>query len=131
MTPEQRVLRVGGHVDAMTALMMMAYRACHSGDRNPARVSRRVARRRVRALSRRLPIRVGRYSGENWSGEIHEAPHFGGAVAYRHNNGANVLFFDAHAEWMPYSELRYDPATMSTSTNAPVPELRRWRVSAQ
>jgi prepilin-type processing-associated H-X9-DG protein/prepilin-type N-terminal cleavage/methylation domain-containing protein len=71
------------------------------------------------------------YAGEDWSGEIHQPPHFGGAVAYRHNNGANVLFFDCHAEWMPYSELRYDPATMSTSTNSPVPELRRWRITAQ
>jgi prepilin-type processing-associated H-X9-DG protein/prepilin-type N-terminal cleavage/methylation domain-containing protein len=71
------------------------------------------------------------YAGQDWSGEIHQPPHFGGAVAYRHNKGANVLFFDGHAEWMSYSDLRYDPATMSTSTNAPVPQLRRWRTSAQ
>jgi prepilin-type processing-associated H-X9-DG protein/prepilin-type N-terminal cleavage/methylation domain-containing protein len=71
------------------------------------------------------------YNGEDWSGEIHHPPHFGGAVAYRHNKGANLLFFDGHAEWMAYSELRYDPTSMSTSTGSPVPALRRWRVSAQ
>ena len=38
--------RGGRQADAVTAPMMTAYRTYHSGDRNPARVSRRVARRR-------------------------------------------------------------------------------------
>lgn len=69
------------------------------------------------------------YSGEDWSGEKHEGPHYGGAVAYRHSRGANVLWYDGHADWWPYDALKYDPRTMSTSTSsAEIQELRRWRV---
>ena len=67
------------------------------------------------------------YGGEDWSGEKHEPPHYGGAVAYRHNGGANVLWFDGHADWWTYDEMKYDPTTMSTSTNPAVEQLRRWR----
>ena len=71
------------------------------------------------------------FNGENWSGEIHRAPHFGAAVAYRHNKGANVLWFDGHATLVSYDEMKYDPTTMSTSTNPAVPQLRRWRPTDQ
>jgi prepilin-type processing-associated H-X9-DG protein/prepilin-type N-terminal cleavage/methylation domain-containing protein len=63
------------------------------------------------------------YKGEDWSGEKHKPPHYGGAVAYRHNRGANVLFFDGHAVRMSYDDLKFDPRTdISTS-----PNLRRWQ----
>jgi prepilin-type processing-associated H-X9-DG protein/prepilin-type N-terminal cleavage/methylation domain-containing protein len=74
------------------------------------------------------------YNGEDWSGEKHEPPHYGGAVAYRHNRGANVLFFDGHATWMSYDDMKYDPRTMSTANtaaNPPIEQLRRWEPKMQ
>ena len=66
-------------------------------------------------------------TGEDWSGEKHEPPHYGGAVAYRHRNGANVLWYDGHADYWSYDELKYDPNTMSKTLPA-IPALWRWRV---
>ena len=68
------------------------------------------------------------YNGEDWSGEKHEPPHYGGAVAYRHSNkSANVLFFDGHAQQMSYDELKFDPKTDSTAT----PAYTRWQTDVR
>jgi prepilin-type processing-associated H-X9-DG protein len=50
-------------------------------------------------------------------GERHEAPDKTDIVAYRHLRGANALFHDGHAQWLPASELRYDPADKTTTVN--------------
>lgn len=50
-------------------------------------------------------------------GEIYEAPDHSNIVCYRHNRGANVLYYDAHAQWAPESDLRYDPADAATLRN--------------
>jgi len=50
-------------------------------------------------------------------GEKHEPPDKTNIVAYRHARGANVLFYDCHAQWMPESQLRYDPASPGTRQN--------------
>ena len=64
------------------------------------------------------------YNGENWAGEKHEAPHYGGAVAYRHRNKtANVLFFDGHAASMRFDELKFDHKSDPTTS----PNLLRWQ----
>jgi len=47
-------------------------------------------------------------------------------VCYRHSNGANVLFFDGHAEWLTHAALDYDQTDPSTSVN-----LRQWEPKAQ
>lgn len=57
-----------------------------------------------------------RYFRPGW-GERNEAPDKTNIVAYRHRRGANVLFFDGHAQWLPDSALCYDPATASTQLN--------------
>ena len=54
-------------------------------------------------------------------GERHEPPDKGSTVAYRHRRGANALFYDGHAAWMAYGDLRYDPADPSTAG-----KLRQW-----
>jgi prepilin-type processing-associated H-X9-DG protein/prepilin-type N-terminal cleavage/methylation domain-containing protein len=73
------------------------------------------------------------FGGEDWSGEKHQAPHYGGAVAYRHNRGANALFFDGHATWMSYDQMLYDPKTdpAPSTTNPDQQQLRRWLPKAQ
>lgn len=50
-------------------------------------------------------------------GEKHEAPDKANIVAYRHARGANVLYFDGHAQWVPEAYLRYDPADARTAGN--------------
>lgn len=63
-----------------------------------------------------------RYFDPYYGGERHEPPDKGSAVAYRHFDGANVLYYDGHAAWRRESELRYlstDPATK--------PNLRQWQ----
>jgi prepilin-type processing-associated H-X9-DG protein/prepilin-type N-terminal cleavage/methylation domain-containing protein len=50
-------------------------------------------------------------------GERHEAPDKSNIVAYRHNRGANVLYFDGHAQWMSESALTYDPTLAATTKN--------------
>jgi prepilin-type N-terminal cleavage/methylation domain-containing protein/prepilin-type processing-associated H-X9-DG protein len=50
-------------------------------------------------------------------GERHEPPDKANIVAYRHNRGANVLFYDSHAQWMPESMLKVDPANPATTRN--------------
>ena len=57
-----------------------------------------------------------RYFLPDW-GERHEAPNKTDIVAYRHLRGANVLFHDGHAQWLPATELRYDPADKTTTVN--------------
>ena len=54
-------------------------------------------------------------------GERHEPPDKGSTVAYRHRRGANVLFYDGHAQWMGMGDLRYDPADATTAG-----KLRQW-----
>jgi prepilin-type processing-associated H-X9-DG protein len=63
------------------------------------------------------------FNGEDWSGEKHQAPHFGGAVAYRHNKAANVLYFDGHAVRISYEDLKYDPAVDGNAS----PKLLAWQ----
>ena len=63
------------------------------------------------------------FNGEDWSGEKHEPPHYGGAVAYRHNRGANVLYFDGHAQRVSYDDFKYDPATDGSTS----PKLLAWQ----
>lgn len=59
-------------------------------------------------------------------GERHEAPNKTSIVAYRHRRGANVLFHDGHAQWLPIESLRYDPAdTMSTQNKRQWEPTRR------
>lgn len=53
--------------------------------------------------------------------ERHEPPDKGSAVSYRHKKGANVLFFDGHAEWKADGDLIVDPAKVETHGN-----LRQW-----
>jgi prepilin-type processing-associated H-X9-DG protein len=50
-------------------------------------------------------------------GEKHEPPDKSNIVAYRHGRGANVLYFDGHALWVPESQLKYDPAVKATAGN--------------
>ncbi len=75
--------------------------------------------------------RYFRTTPDDYSGEKHQAPHYGGAVAYRHNKGANVLWYDGHASSLSYGDMLYDPKTMSTATNPAVPQLLRWRIKDQ
>ena len=56
-----------------------------------------------------------RYFKPGW-GERHEAPDKTNVVAYRHGRGANVLYFDGHAQWERDTALRYDPADASTKS---------------
>jgi prepilin-type processing-associated H-X9-DG protein/prepilin-type N-terminal cleavage/methylation domain-containing protein len=55
-------------------------------------------------------------------GERHEAPDKTNILAYRHRRGANVLYFDGHAQWLPESALKYDPTIPATLKN-----LRQWQ----
>lgn len=59
-------------------------------------------------------------------GEKHEPPDKANIVAYRHNRGANVLFYDGHAQWMPEASLRYDPNDALTIRNK-----RQWEPRAR
>ena len=59
-------------------------------------------------------------------GERHEPPDKGSTVAYRHKKGANVLFFDGHAEWKRDDMLMVDPANAATIVN-----LRQWQPKAK
>ncbi len=54
----------------------------------------------------------GSYSGDAdykacWDpdGYGHESVFMDGGVSYRHNEGANIAFYDGHAEWMPKEEM--------------------------
>jgi prepilin-type processing-associated H-X9-DG protein len=58
-------------------------------------------------------------------GERHQPPDISGVLSYRHRGGANVLYFDYHAQWMPASKLQYDPANSLTTKN-----LRQWQPKA-
>ena len=55
-------------------------------------------------------------------GERHEAPDKTNILAYRHRRGANILYFDGHAQWMAESALKYDPTIPATLKN-----LRQWQ----
>jgi len=59
-------------------------------------------------------------------GERHEPPDKSNIVAYRHNRGANVLFFDGHGQWIAESFLRYDPKDATTLHNK-----RQWEPKAR
>jgi prepilin-type processing-associated H-X9-DG protein/prepilin-type N-terminal cleavage/methylation domain-containing protein len=50
-------------------------------------------------------------------GERHEAPDKANIVAYRHRRGANVLYFDGHAQWVAMDGLLYDPGKAQTLRN--------------
>lgn len=63
------------------------------------------------------------YMGSDWSGEKHEPPQYGGAVAYRHNRGANLLYFDGHAAWKSYEDMKYDGRTDPNTS----PNLIAWQ----
>jgi prepilin-type N-terminal cleavage/methylation domain-containing protein len=54
-----------------------------------------------------------RYFLPTW-GEVHYPPDHSNIVAYRHRKGACVLFFDAHAEWLPAKALVYNPTDPAT-----------------
>jgi len=58
-------------------------------------------------------------------GEVYGPPDYQDILCYRHSLGANVLFYDGHAEWMRYDALWYD----SSMPNDPrwVNNLREWR----
>lgn len=62
------------------------------------------------------------YFDAYYGGERHEGPDWGGAVAYRHGKGANVLYYDGHALWLPMSDLQFNPADANTQ-----PNFRQWR----
>jgi prepilin-type N-terminal cleavage/methylation domain-containing protein/prepilin-type processing-associated H-X9-DG protein len=62
------------------------------------------------------------YFDAYYGGERHEGPDWGGAVAYRHKRGANVLYYDGHAGWRPMEMLL---ATALDPTTAP--NFRQWR----
>jgi prepilin-type N-terminal cleavage/methylation domain-containing protein/prepilin-type processing-associated H-X9-DG protein len=66
------------------------------------------------------------YFDTYYGGERHEGPDWGGAVAYRHNKAANVVYFDGHAQAIAMSQLRYDPADANTTQN-----LRQWQPKAR
>ena len=53
----------------------------------------------------------------SYYGERHEGPDKANIVAYRHGRGANALYFDGHAQWLPESMLRYDPAQAPSAVN--------------
>jgi prepilin-type processing-associated H-X9-DG protein/prepilin-type N-terminal cleavage/methylation domain-containing protein len=57
-----------------------------------------------------------RYFRTGW-GEVHGPPDKTNIVAYRHGRGANVLYFDGHAQWVHETMLRYDSADKSTTRN--------------
>ncbi|HEX8911774.1 MAG TPA: prepilin-type N-terminal cleavage/methylation domain-containing protein [Humisphaera sp.] len=61
------------------------------------------------------------YFDPYYGGERHEGPDWGGAVAYRHTKGANLLFFDGHAQWLPMNEIQYDPTKPETAD-----KQKRW-----
>jgi prepilin-type processing-associated H-X9-DG protein/prepilin-type N-terminal cleavage/methylation domain-containing protein len=62
------------------------------------------------------------YFDTYYGGERHEGPDWGGAVAFRHMKGANVLYFDGHAGWRSMAELRVDPSVPDTVVN-----LKQWQ----
>lgn len=62
-----------------------------------------------------------RYFDPYFGGEVHEAPDKGGAVAYRHQKGASVLYFDGHAAYMKMDYLVYDSTKPETAMN-----YRQW-----
>ena len=62
------------------------------------------------------------YFDSYYGGERHEGPDWGGAVAYRHNKGANVLYYDGHAAWLPLASLQFNPSDSATQAN-----FRQWR----
>jgi prepilin-type processing-associated H-X9-DG protein len=63
-----------------------------------------------------------RYFDSYYGGERHEPPDKGSAVAYRHRDGANALYYDGHAAWRREDELRYSATDASTKLN-----LRQWQ----
>ncbi|QOV92010.1 prepilin-type N-terminal cleavage/methylation domain-containing protein [Humisphaera borealis] len=68
------------------------------------------------------PPYTTRYFLPGW-GEIYVPADSTGAngksniLAYRHNKGANVLYFDGHCSWEPASRLTVDPADPNTNAN--------------
>jgi prepilin-type processing-associated H-X9-DG protein len=57
-------------------------------------------------------------------GEVHQPPNQSNIVCYRHSRGANVIYYDAHAEWVSADSLRYDTANPNGPT---LPNLRQWQ----
>jgi len=57
-------------------------------------------------------------------GERHDPPDRMNVVAYRHHKGANVLYFDGHAQWKSASDLLYAPSPPKLA-----PKLRQWMPS--
>jgi prepilin-type N-terminal cleavage/methylation domain-containing protein/prepilin-type processing-associated H-X9-DG protein len=62
--------------------------------------------------------------GEKYDPSIY--PAISNIVAYRHLKGANVLYYDGHAEWRHFTELQVDPADASTTINK-----RQWQPKAR
>jgi prepilin-type N-terminal cleavage/methylation domain-containing protein/prepilin-type processing-associated H-X9-DG protein len=67
-----------------------------------------------------------RYFDPYYGGERHEPPDKGSAVAYRHFNGANALYFDGHAQWRSLAQLKYDTKDSTTASN-----LRQWQPTTE
>ena len=64
-----------------------------------------------------------RYFTPGW-GERHGPPNYTNIVAFRHARGANALFYDGHAQWLPSTALRVDPAMPATA-----PNKRQWEAT--
>ena len=62
------------------------------------------------------PPYSARYFMPTW-GEVYFAPDHSNIVCYRHQKGACALFYDGHAAWKHYSEVKYDPADPATFGN--------------
>jgi prepilin-type processing-associated H-X9-DG protein len=77
------------------------------------------------------PPYTTRYFLPGW-GEIYQTDPTGmntksNILAYRHNKGANVLFFDSHCEWLAASMLKVDPADPASVTA----NTRQWQPRAR
>jgi prepilin-type N-terminal cleavage/methylation domain-containing protein/prepilin-type processing-associated H-X9-DG protein len=64
-----------------------------------------------------------RYFTPGW-GEIHGPPNRTNIVAFRHARGANVLYYDGHAQWLACSAVYTDPTVPSTTGNK-----RQWEAT--
>jgi prepilin-type processing-associated H-X9-DG protein/prepilin-type N-terminal cleavage/methylation domain-containing protein len=59
-------------------------------------------------------------------GEVYGPPPFTNITAYRHQRGANVLFFDGHAEHLPEARVKWSPGDPRYAGN-----LRLWDPQAE
>jgi prepilin-type N-terminal cleavage/methylation domain-containing protein/prepilin-type processing-associated H-X9-DG protein len=67
-----------------------------------------------------------RYFDPYYGGELHEPPDKGSAIAYRHYDGANALYYDGHAQWRSEAQLRYLSTDTTTKQN-----LRQWQPTTE